>query len=118
MSRGAADIRILMPDFVGKDAQAVKARLEKFGFRVGSARFEAYEGVAPDTVLKQFPPAGYPLSNREVVSLTVSRSPETAGAPRLMSVRIAPSLLAADFARLADALAQAEAGGADLCTWT
>jgi ribulose-phosphate 3-epimerase len=31
-----------------------------------------------------------------------------------MSIRIAPSLLAADFARLADALAQAEAGGADL----
>jgi ribulose-phosphate 3-epimerase len=31
-----------------------------------------------------------------------------------MSVRIAPSLLAADFARLADALALAEAGGADL----
>src|ERR1700704_1555778 len=31
-----------------------------------------------------------------------------------MSVRIAPSLLAADFARLSDALAQAEAGGADL----
>ena len=31
-----------------------------------------------------------------------------------MSVRIAPSLLSADFARLADALAMAEAGGADL----
>jgi ribulose-phosphate 3-epimerase len=31
-----------------------------------------------------------------------------------MTVRIAPSLLAADFARLADALAVAEAGGADL----
>jgi len=31
-----------------------------------------------------------------------------------MSVRIAPSLLAADFARLADALAVAEEGGADL----
>jgi ribulose-phosphate 3-epimerase len=31
-----------------------------------------------------------------------------------VSVRIAPSLLAADFARLADALAVAEAGGADL----
>ncbi|HXM75173.1 MAG TPA: ribulose-phosphate 3-epimerase, partial [Thermoanaerobaculia bacterium] len=31
-----------------------------------------------------------------------------------MTVRIAPSLLAADFARLADALAMAEAGGADL----
>jgi ribulose-phosphate 3-epimerase len=31
-----------------------------------------------------------------------------------MRVRIAPSLLSADFARLADALAMAEAGGADL----
>ncbi len=81
MSRGGTDTRILMPDFVGKDAQAVKARLEKFGFRVGSARFEAYEGVLPNTVLKQFPPAGYPLSNREVVSLTVSRPPEPAPSP-------------------------------------
>ena len=81
-SRGAPESRIVMPDFVGKDAQAVKARLEKFGFRVGSARFEAYDGVRPNTVLKQFPPAGYPLSSREVVSLTVSRSPEAAAAPR------------------------------------
>jgi ribulose-phosphate 3-epimerase len=31
-----------------------------------------------------------------------------------VTIRIAPSLLAADFARLADALAMAEAGGADL----
>ena len=31
-----------------------------------------------------------------------------------MSVRIAPSLLAADFARLADGLRLAEEGGADL----
>ena len=70
---------------------------------------------APNTVLKQFPPAGYPLSSREVVSLTVSRSPDAPGrAPRVMNVRIAPSLLSADFARLADALAMAEAGGADL----
>jgi eukaryotic-like serine/threonine-protein kinase len=84
MSRGGVDTRIIMPDFVGKDAEAVRARLEKFGFRVGSARFEAYEGVKPNTILKQFPPAGYPLSNREVVSLTVSRLPEAApgAAPR------------------------------------
>ncbi len=81
-SRGAPESRIVMPDFVGKDAQTVKDRLEKFGFRVGSARFEAYDGVRPNTVLKQFPPAGYPLSSREVVSLTVSRSPEAAASPR------------------------------------
>ena len=80
MSRGTPDIRMVMPDFVGKDAQAVRERLEKFGFRVGSARFEAYDGVKANTVLKQFPPAGYPLSNHEVVSLTVSRAAD-AGAP-------------------------------------
>jgi len=81
-NRGAPERRIVMPDLVGKDAEAARARLEKFGFRVGSARFEAYEGVRPNTVLKQFPPAGYPLSSREVVSLTVSRSPDTLAAPR------------------------------------
>jgi beta-lactam-binding protein with PASTA domain len=80
MSRGAPDARIVMPDFVGKDAQAVKDRLEKFGFRVGSARYEAYEGVRPNTILKQFPPAGYPLSNKEVVSLTLSRTAEAPAA--------------------------------------
>jgi len=79
-SRGAPEMRVVMPDFVGQDAQAVRDRLEKFGFRVGSARFESYDGVRPNTVLKQFPPAGYPLSTREVVSLTLSRSPE-GGAP-------------------------------------
>jgi eukaryotic-like serine/threonine-protein kinase len=82
MNRGAPESRIVMPDFVGKDAQAVRERLEKLGFRVGSARFEAYDGVRPNTVLKQFPPSGYPLSNREVVSLTVSRAADAAPAAR------------------------------------
>ncbi len=73
-NRGLPDVRFVMPDFVGQEADRVRARLETFGFRVGSARYETYEGVAPNVVLKQFPPAGYPLSRREVVSLTVSRS--------------------------------------------
>jgi beta-lactam-binding protein with PASTA domain len=82
-SRGAPETRVVMPDFVGQDAQGVRDRLEKSGFRVGSARFEGYDGVKPNTVLKQFPPAGYPLSSREVVSLTVSRSADWgAAAPR------------------------------------
>ena len=73
-NRGMPEQRFVMPDFVGQDAEHVRARLETFGFRVGSARYESYEGVAPNTVLKQFPPAGYPLSRRDVVSLTVSQS--------------------------------------------
>ncbi|MGE5278155.1 MAG: PASTA domain-containing protein [Acidobacteriota bacterium] len=82
-NRGLPETRFVMPDLVGQDADKMKARLETFGFRVGSARYESYEGVAPNTILKQFPPAGYPLSSREVVSLTVSRPAEAARpAPR------------------------------------
>ena len=73
-NRGLPETRYVMPDVVGKDAEQVRTRLERYGFRVGSARFETYEGVAPNTILKQFPPAGSPLSSREVVSVTVSRA--------------------------------------------
>lgn len=79
-NRGAPDARYLMPDLVGKEAEQMRSKLEAAGFRVGSARYESYEGIAPDTILKQFPPAGYPIGNRDVVSLTVSRASEpTAG---------------------------------------
>jgi serine/threonine-protein kinase len=81
-NRGRPDLRIVMPDFVGTDAETARQRLEKFGFRVGSARYEGYEGVPPNTVLKQFPPAGYPLSDRDVISLTVSR-PADGALPKL-----------------------------------
>src|SRR5262249_24907328 len=68
-NRGLGETRYVMPDLIGRDAEQVKARLEAAGFRVGSARYESYEGVPADTILKQFPPAGYPLTTREVVSL-------------------------------------------------
>ena len=77
-NRGAPETRYVTPDMVGRDAEQMRAVLENHGFRVGSARYEAYEGVAANTILKQFPPAGSPISNRDVVSLTVSRSSEAA----------------------------------------
>lgn len=75
-NRGAPEVRYVMPDLVGRDAEQIRAVLASRGFRVGSARYEAYEGVATNTVLKQFPPAGSPISSREVVSLTISRPGE------------------------------------------
>jgi beta-lactam-binding protein with PASTA domain len=75
-NRGVPETRYVTPDMVGRDAEQMRAVLASHGFRVGSARYEAYEGVAANTILKQFPPAGSPISNRDVVSLTVSRSPE------------------------------------------
>src|SRR5262249_47139892 len=76
-NRGAPETRYVMPDLVGKDAEQMRSKLEAAVFRVGSARFESYEGIAPNTILKQFPPPGYPIGSREVVSLTVSRPAES-----------------------------------------
>ncbi|MEO8191715.1 MAG: PASTA domain-containing protein [Acidobacteriota bacterium] len=76
-NRGLPETRYVMPDLVGKDAELMRSRLEAYGFRVGSARFESYEGVPPNTILKQFPMAGSPLSSKEVVSVTVSRASDT-----------------------------------------
>jgi beta-lactam-binding protein with PASTA domain len=75
-NRGVPEKRYVMPELVGHDAEKMRMRLETYGLRVGSARYETYEGIAPNTVLKQFPPAGYPISSPEVVSLTVSRAAE------------------------------------------
>jgi beta-lactam-binding protein with PASTA domain len=76
-NRAKPEARFVMPDLVGRDADRMRQRLETYGFRVGIARYEAYEGVAPNTILKQFPPVGYPISTRDVVSLTVSRGAES-----------------------------------------
>lgn len=80
-NRGLPETRYVMPDLVGKDAELMRSRLEAYGFRVGSARFESYEGVPPNTILKQFPTAGSPLSSKEVVSVTVSRASDTSFPP-------------------------------------
>ena len=81
-NRGISEVRYVMPDLVGRDAEQIRASLANRGFRVGSARYEAYEGVAANTVLKQFPAAGSPISTRDVVSLTVSRPGEPSAAGR------------------------------------
>jgi serine/threonine-protein kinase len=73
-SRGARDSLFVMPDLVGRDGEHEKERLEKIGFRVGAIHYEAYEGIAPDTILKQYPPAGYPCSPREPITFTVARA--------------------------------------------
>ena len=79
-----------MPDLVGQDAEQVRRRLESFGFRVGSARFEAYEGVAPNTVLKQFPPAGFPIDDGYAAPGAPSgppASPVAASSPSTAAIR-------------------------------
>ena len=64
----------LMPDLTQQDLFAVRARLEKLGFRVASVRYEAREGVFPNTIVDQLPKAGARISEGESVELVASSS--------------------------------------------
>ena len=71
----------VMPDLVDRDYRLVRSFLEVHGFRVGSVKFEPYEGVSESLVLRQFPLPGHPLRRGEVISLIVAAVPAPAAAP-------------------------------------
>ena len=62
----------LMPDLVYRKVESVRRFFERQGFRLGSVKFEPYEGVEPGVVLRQFPLPGHPIRRRDVISLVVT----------------------------------------------
>ena len=74
VNRGAPDRLFVMPDLVGHDAEHERERLTGLGFKVGAIHYQDYEGLAADTILKQYPPAGYPCSPRDPVTFTAARA--------------------------------------------
>jgi beta-lactam-binding protein with PASTA domain len=74
VSRGPGRADYVMPDLIGRPADAVVERLRAAGFKVADVRYRSYPGVAPGIVLRQLPPAGYPVSSRTPLSLDVSRA--------------------------------------------
>lgn len=62
----------VMPDLVYRDYERVGSFFERRGFRLGSVKFEPYEGAAEGTILRQFPLAGHKLSPRDAISLVVA----------------------------------------------
>lgn len=71
----------LMPDLVYRDYDRVRRFFEGRGFRLGSVKFESYEGISPGIILRQFPLPGHPLRRSEVISLVVAAD-TTVGAGR------------------------------------
>ncbi len=72
VNRGLSDAVWIMPDLIGKDVDRVRAAFEARGFRVGGVRSQAYEGAAPGTILRQFPPAGFSVTRKEALSFVVA----------------------------------------------
>ncbi|MEM6793268.1 MAG: PASTA domain-containing protein [Acidobacteriota bacterium] len=66
----------VMPDLIQRDYDDVKSFFEARGVRIGRVSYETYAGVPPGTVLRQFPRAGHPLRQTDVISLGVVAEPE------------------------------------------
>ena len=96
VSRGPGGASYVMPDLIGRDAALVMRALQAAGLKVADVRYRTYPGVEPGIVLRQVPPAGYPVSARTALTLDVSKG---------RIVILAPSILAADLGRLADQVA-------------
>ena len=62
----------VMPDLAYRNYEVVRYFFERRGFRLGSIKFEPYEGIAEGTVLRQYPLPGYPLARHDVISLVVT----------------------------------------------
>ncbi len=62
----------VMPDLAYRDFRLVRHFFDRRGFRLGSVKFEPYEGIAPGIVLRQYPLPGHPLHRRDVISLVVT----------------------------------------------
>lgn len=77
INRDPAPGAFVMPDLIGRDARREAERLARIGFKVGETRHEPYAGAAPETVLKQYPPAGYPVSPLDAITLTAASGGRT-----------------------------------------
>lgn len=63
----------VMPDLIGTSGARAAEVLRQLGFRVTVVGEHPYPGVAPGTVLRQQPLAGYRVTPGEAISLEVSR---------------------------------------------
>ena len=64
----------LMPSLVGRGLGDVRALVESRGFRVGRVTYRNAHGVAPQTVLQQFPERGALILRGESVDLVAAAS--------------------------------------------
>jgi len=73
VSQGEVELRYLMPDLIGRRAGPSIPRLQALGFKVADVRYSYYPGLDAGVIIKQFPPNGYGIAKRGLISLEVSR---------------------------------------------
>lgn len=74
LSQGERENRYIMPDFLGGlRADRVIAWLKALDFKVADVRYRYYPGRSSGFIVGQFPPAGYKIQKRNLITLEVSR---------------------------------------------
>jgi beta-lactam-binding protein with PASTA domain len=73
VSQGDAEPKYMMPDLIGRKFRATISRLQELGFKVADIRYSYYPGLDSGIIIKQFPPNGYGIAKRSLISLEVSR---------------------------------------------
>ena len=73
VSQGEKEARYLMPDLIAKRADRVITRLQALDFKIGDIRYAYYPGQDPGIIIKQYPPAGFRVQKRNLITLEVSR---------------------------------------------
>lgn len=73
VSRGQREKRYLMPDLIGKRASRVLAQFKEMDFRVEDLRYSYYPGLESGIIIKQFPPQGFRIQKRNLITMEVSK---------------------------------------------
>lgn len=73
ISQGEREKRYLMPDLIGKQADSVIVKLKEMEFRVENMRYSYYPGLESGLIIKQFPPQGFRIQKRNLITLEVSK---------------------------------------------
>jgi eukaryotic-like serine/threonine-protein kinase len=76
VSTGRSGRKYVMPDLINYSIEHVRSVLVRGGFDVANVRYESYPGIREGTVIRQFPVPGAPLTEEDVITLTVSRGDE------------------------------------------
>lgn len=73
VSQGDREDKYIMPDLIGKNSSRIISQLKKMDFRVARVRYEVYRGLRRGVIIGQFPPQGFPVQKRNLISFVVSK---------------------------------------------